>query len=65
MHLPAENDNEKYDTSNPEVMKWLTIVFEQIIAKAETPILVHCKSGRDRTGVVVAAVLYALGASKS
>ena len=30
---------------------------------ASTPILVHCKSGKDRTGILIAALLVLLGLS--
>eukprot|EP00966_Prymnesium_polylepis_P212444 4921202-Prymnesium_polylepis.1 len=32
-----------------------------MLGTAEFPVLIHCRSGRDRTGVVVAAVLSLLG----
>ena len=56
VHCPIENAIEKYDTSNPQVMHWLLAVI-QVITAAKTPILLHCRSGRDRTGVVSAVLL--------
>ncbi|MEU1597064.1 tyrosine-protein phosphatase [Streptomyces sp. NPDC005708] len=36
-----------------------------IVARAETPVLIHCTAGKDRTGVLVALVLRILGADHS
>jgi len=62
LHVPAENSLEKYETSNPAVRAWLQSVcsiFER--EDLRFPILLHCRSGRDRTGIVVAALLCLLG----
>ncbi|ULH15265.1 tyrosine-protein phosphatase [Deinococcus sp. KNUC1210] len=62
LHLPAPNDLENYDTTNRRVRRWLNeviSVFEQ--GTLTFPVLVHCTSGKDRTGVVVAALLSILG----
>ena len=56
IHCPIENSIEKYDTSNPQVAHWLADVIRNI-ASAELPILIHCRSGRDRTGVVSAVLI--------
>ncbi|WP_425148032.1 tyrosine-protein phosphatase [Deinococcus sp.] len=58
LHLPAPNDLENYDTTNPRVRRWLNeavAVFEE--DTLAFPVLIHCTSGKDRTGVVVAALL--------
>ena len=60
-HFPMANKVEKYDTTQKEVRKWLN----QIIAifQEETtafPVLIHCLSGKDRTGIVVASLLLIL-----
>jgi protein-tyrosine phosphatase len=59
IHCPIENSIEKYDTSNPQVAHWLADVIRNI-ASAELPIMIHCRSGRDRTGVVMAVLLRVL-----
>jgi len=52
---------ERYDTTEPAVQKWL----QQIVKEIEEgvikfPVLIHCVHGRDRTGVVIAALLLIL-----
>lgn len=61
-HFPMANKIEKYNTSQKEVKIWLN----QIIGTFENPdlkfpILIHCLSGKDRTGIVVAALLLIIG----
>ncbi len=58
LHFPISNDYEKYETTNRQVRQWLRnviSVFEDIYLAY--PVLVHCTSGKDRTGVVIAALL--------
>lgn len=64
--FPMSNKVEKYDTSQPEVRTWLN----QIIGELENtelryPLLIHCLSGKDRTGIVVAAILLVLGIDRA
>lgn len=59
-HIAAENTLEKYDVSDKGVANWLASCLIAM-QDARPPVLVHCRSGRDRTGVVVAAVLKVLG----
>lgn len=56
LHSPIANKIEKYDTTQEEVRKWLAVTL-RLIATAEAPILLHCRAGRDRTGIVVAVLL--------
>ncbi len=60
-HFPMSNKIEKYDTAQKEVKKWLN----QIVQVFENPdlkfpVFVHCLSGKDRTGIVIAALLLIL-----
>lgn len=61
-HFPMANKVEKYDTSQKEVRQWLNKIirlFEN--PELKYPVLIHCLSGKDRTGIVIAAVLLILG----
>ena len=62
VHVPAPNHLENYETSAHGVSAWIRQAVS-VLASPETrwPVYIHCTSGRDRTGVVVAAVLLALG----
>lgn len=65
-HFPMANKTEKYDTSQKEVRRWLNNIvktFENPTLKY--PVLIHCLSGKDRTGIVVAVLLLILGIDKS
>ena len=65
LHAPAENKVENYDTANSRVRAWLRQVLEVVAEPTlELPIYIHCTSGKDRTGVVVAAVLTLLGVGR-
>lgn len=60
-HFPISNAYEKYDTNNKEVRTWLNNIIkvfenEQVVY----PVFIHCTSGKDRTGVVIAALLWTL-----
>ena len=41
--------------------RWLNAVTAAVAEAPDAPILVHCASGKDRTGVVVAVLLLTLG----
>lgn len=61
-HFPIDNKYEKYHTEQKEVRRWLNQIvslFED--SKLAYPVLIHCLSGKDRTGIVVAALLMILG----
>ena len=65
LHFPMSNKIEKYDTTQKEVRTWLNKIigtFEN--PNLKFPVLVHCLSGKDRTGIVIAAILLILGIDK-
>jgi protein-tyrosine phosphatase len=39
-------------------------VFEVLLSEERTPVLIHCQAGKDRTGIVSALILLALGADR-
>ena len=61
IHFPISNDYEKYKTDTPEVRKWLRSIVGTLESGIEYPLYVHCLSGRDRTGVVIACFLRIIG----
>ncbi|MFZ2999700.1 MAG: tyrosine-protein phosphatase [Undibacterium umbellatum] len=62
VHLPATDSVENYDTSHSKVRRWIATALEVFVDPAtQWPIYIHCTSGRDRTGVVVAATLLLIG----
>lgn len=62
LHVPAPDDLENYDTRHRRVSDWVRRALAALAApETEWPVYVHCTSGRDRTGVVIAALLTALG----
>jgi len=55
------NAHEKYETQDRAVRRWLNALGTAVAEAPGPPILVHCASGKDRTGVVVAVLLLTLG----
>ncbi|WP_437980171.1 tyrosine-protein phosphatase [Sorangium sp. So ce117] len=61
VHVAAEDDIENYDTRQRRVRSWIGKALSSLAAPAlPWPVYVHCTSGRDRTGVVIAAALLAI-----
>ncbi|MCP4156194.1 MAG: tyrosine-protein phosphatase [bacterium] len=61
-HFPASNTLENYETTHKTIRKWLNDVLSCITnEKTELPVFIHCTAGKDRTGVVVAAILKGCG----
>lgn len=61
LHFPISNDFKKYETQQREVRRWLNEVLSATAEQASALVFFHCTSGKDRTGVVVAAILKVLG----
>ncbi|WP_437734448.1 tyrosine-protein phosphatase [Sorangium sp. So ce1335] len=61
VHVAADDDVENYDTRQRRVRMWLGKALS-VLATPDLawPVYVHCTSGRDRTGVVIAAALLAI-----
>ena len=59
------NKVEKYNTSQKEVKVWLNKILKTFEnPDLKYPLLVHCLSGKDRTGIVIAAILLITGINK-
>jgi protein-tyrosine phosphatase len=62
IHVPAPDDLENYNTRERRVSDWIRRAVSSLTAPGTLwPVYIHCTSGRDRTGVVVASVLLVLG----
>lgn len=60
-HIPLPKGNERSETQLPEVKRWLNNVFYALTYEIDKlPVLIHCTSGKDRTGVVVGILLHIL-----
>ncbi len=63
-HFPMSNKIEKYDTTQNEVKRWINEIIKIFESEdLKYPVLIHCLSGKDRTGIVTAALLLTLGYS--
>lgn len=66
VHLAADDSVENYDTRQRVVRAWMGNAIAVLTAEdVRFPVYVHCTSGRDRTGVVIAAILLAIGVPRS
>jgi hypothetical protein len=67
LHIPLLNDLNVYDLTNETTCRWLKdtihIITQRTIA-FQLPLLFHCFSGKDRTGVVAATLQTIMGVSK-
>lgn len=53
-------DGERYDLGSKVMRQWVVEVLRAIAYAPAGPVLLHCKSGKDRTGVIVAAICAAM-----
>jgi len=56
-HLSIPNSYEKYNTADPAVRRWLNAVAGAVCEAHAFPVMLHCTSGKDRTGVAIALLL--------
>lgn len=63
-HIPAPNNIDNYSTTGVIVRRWLIDVLRKVSNNLASPLLIHCSAGRDRTGIVVALILFCLGISE-
>lgn len=62
LHFPAPDRVENYETTLRPVSRWVSDTLKALAAPdMQWPVYLHCTSGRDRTGVIVAAILVSLG----
>ena len=60
--LPAADSVDVYSVESGKNRKWLVSVLGALTdSSTEAPYYVHCAAGKDRTGVVVGAILASLG----
>lgn len=57
-HVPIKDTPNIYDTTQRSVRKWLNAVIKALYLNP-VPVYIHCTSGKDRTGVAIAAILLA------
>ena len=64
-HIPIPDTAEVYEISSRETAVWLdSVVSLAAAASVPLPLLIHCTAGKDRTGVVAAAMLAAIGITR-
>ena len=64
LHFPFRNTgiNDTYETKKRENRMWLREVMVELgkLTEADFPLYIHCRSGKDRTGLLVALLLLLL-----
>lgn len=65
LHVPADDTLENYDTAHRLVRRWVEKALSALAPPdIEPPFYVHCAAGKDRTGIVIAALLAVLGVAR-
>ena len=62
-HIPTKNGPRDYETTDRNVKVWVrdVIAFVSSLKEEEYPLYVHCRSGKDRTGIIIGILLLILG----
>ncbi|XCN74139.1 MAG: tyrosine-protein phosphatase [Candidatus Electrothrix aestuarii] len=61
LHIPAIDSAGNYLTLNGTVRDWVNKVTASICEEGAFPLLLHCTYGKDRTGIITALLLLAIG----
>jgi len=62
IYSPAPNSVEVYDITQGRNKKWVAETLQKILEVDNPfPCYIHCAAGKDRTGVIIIAILSALG----
>jgi len=66
LHWPAPDSVEVYHVDSGSNRKWIQGVLKAMMEPSlQSPFLVHCAAGKDRTGIIVAAILSILGVERN
>ena len=66
IYSPAPDSVEVYDITQGRNKKWVAETLRKILEIDEPfPCYIHCAAGKDRTGVIIVAILSAIGISPS
>ena len=65
LYIPAIDSAGNYLTLNGTVRGWINKVVVSICEDETFPLLLHCRYGKDRTGIITALLLLAIGIEHS